>query len=98
MIIDGIDTGAVSIRKSDHCMHDVCRKSRAVNDRLRCNIASQAGSIPLSERENYDWLNGKQKISKNMRKKEKEKIKSGKISKIPLNPFLLLLYRKEKEE
>jgi hypothetical protein len=31
-------------------------------------------------------------------KKRKRKRKSGKISKIPLNPFLLLLYRKEKEE
>lgn len=33
-----------------------------------------------------------------MRKKEKETRKSGKISKIPLNPFLLPLYRNEKEE
>jgi hypothetical protein len=33
-----------------------------------------------------------------VRKKEKEKIKSDKISKIPLNPFFLLLYREERRE
>jgi hypothetical protein len=32
------------------------------------------------------------KISKSVRKKEKEKIKSGKISQTLFNPFFLLLY------